>query len=208
MVYELYLEAVRTKVTRFEHASRLINGKELACAVGMAFQQAGLPMPEPEAGTEAENFQNESLKALEEKKVAAYVTDFPSDKVIGKEGVIAIPHLGASTPESEENCAYMAARQVKDFLENGNIKNSVNFPNCDMGICKAAGRITVLHRNIPNMIGQITAALASESINISDMTNKSRDKYAYTMVDVEQRADEETVERIRAIDGVLRVRAL
>ena len=102
----------------------------------------------------------------------------------------------------------MAVKEIMDYLENGNIRNSVNYPNCDMGICKAAGRITVLHRNIPNMIGQITAALASESINISDMTNKSRDKYAYTMVDVEQRADEETVERIRAIDGVLRVRAL
>ena len=95
-----------------------------------------------------------------------------------------------------------------DYLENGNIHNSVNYPNCDMGVCRTAGRITVLHKNIPNMIGQIAAALAAESINISDMTNKSRDKFAYTMVDVEQRADEETVERIRRIDGVLRVRVL
>ena len=147
-------------------------------------------------------------KALNSGKVKKYVTDFPNPRSVNMAGAVVIPHLGASTEESEDNCAKMAVKEIMDYLENGNIRNSVNYPNCDMGICKAAGRITVLHRNIPNMIGQITAALASESINISDMTNKSRDKYAYTMVDVEQRADEETVERIRAIDGVLRVRAL
>ena len=147
-------------------------------------------------------------EALNSGKVKKYVTDFPNPRSVNMAGAVVIPHLGASTEESEDNCAKMAVKEIMDYLENGNIRNSVNYPNCDMGICKAAGRITVLHRNIPNMIGQITAALASESINISDMTNKSRDKYAYTMVDVEQRADEETVERIRAIDGVLRVRAL
>ena len=123
-------------------------------------------------------------------------------------GAIVIPHLGASTEESEDNCAKMAVMEIMDYLENGNIRNSVNYPNCDMGVCKASARITVLHRNIPNIIGQITAILAGEGINISDMTNKSRDKFAYTMMDLEQCPNEETVERIGAVDGVLRVRVL
>ena len=102
----------------------------------------------------------------------------------------------------------MAVKEIMDYLENGNIRNSVNYPNWDMGVCRAVCRLTVLHRNIPNMIGQITAVLAAEGINISDMTNKSKDKFAYTMVDLEQKAAEEALERIRSIDGVLRVRAM
>ncbi len=147
-------------------------------------------------------------EALNSGKVKKYVTDFPNPKSVNMAGAIVIPHLGASTEESEDNCAKMAVQELMDYLENGNIRNSVNFPNCDMGVCKAASRLTVLHRNIPNMIGQITAVLAAEGINISDMTNKSRDKFAYTMVELEQKAEEEAVERIRAIDGVLRVRVL
>ena len=147
-------------------------------------------------------------EALREGKVKKYVTDFANPLVASTPNTLVTPHLGASTEESEDNCAVMAVQEIMDYLENGNIHNSVNYPNCDMGVCRTAGRITVLHKNIPNMIGQIAAALAAESINISDMTNKSRDKFAYTMVDVEQRADEETVERIRRIDGVLRVRVL
>lgn len=147
-------------------------------------------------------------EALNSGKVKKYVTDFPNPRSANMAGAVVIPHLGASTEESEDNCAKMAVQEMMDYLENGNIRNSVNYPNCDMGVCRAAGRLTVLHRNIPNMIGQITAVLAAEAINISDMTNKSRDRYAYTMVDLEQKPDEETVERIREIDGVLRVRAL
>lgn len=147
-------------------------------------------------------------KALKSGRVKRYITDFPNPKTVGMEGVIAIPHLGASTEESEDNCAKMAVKEIMDYLENGNIRNSVNYPNCDMGVCRAVCRLTVLHRNIPNMIGQITAVLAAEGINISDMTNKSKDKFAYTMVDLEQKAAEEALERIRSIDGVLRVRAL
>ena len=143
-------------------------------------------------------------EALNSGKVKKYVTDFPNPRSANMAGAVVIPHLGASTEESEDNCAKMAVKEIMD----GNIRNSVNYPNCDMGVCRAAGRLTVLHRNIPNMIGQITAVLAAEAINISDMTNKSRDRYAYTMVDLEQKPDEETVERIREIDGVLRVRAL
>lgn len=147
-------------------------------------------------------------EALNSGKVKKYITDFPNPKSVNMAGAVVIPHLGASTEESEDNCARMAVREMMDYLENGNIRNSVNFPNCDMGVCKAACRLTVLHRNIPNMIGQITAVLAAEGINISDMTNKSRDRFAYTMVELEQKAGEEAVERIRAIDGVLRVRVL
>lgn len=147
-------------------------------------------------------------EALNSGKVKKYITDFPNPKSANMAGAVVIPHLGASTEESEDNCAKMAVKEIMDYLENGNIRNSVNYPNCDMGVCRAVCRLTVLHRNIPNMIGQITAVLAAEGINISDMTNKSKDKFAYTMVDLEQKAAEEALERIRSIDGVLRVRAL
>ena len=147
-------------------------------------------------------------EALNSGKVKKYITDFPNPKSANMAGAVVIPHLGASTEESEDNCAKMAVKEIMDYLENGNIRNSVNYPNCDMGVCRAVCRLTVLHRNIPNMIGQITAVLAAEGINISDMTNKSKDKFAYTMVDLEQKAAEEAQERIRSIDGVLRVRAM
>ena len=147
-------------------------------------------------------------EALNSGKVKKYITDFPNPKSANMAGAVVIPHLGASTEESEDNCAKMAVKEIMDYLENGNIRNSVNYPNCDMGVCRAVCRLTVLHRNIPNMIGQITAVLAAEGINISDMTNKSKDKFAYTMVDLEQKAAVEAPERIRSIDGVLRVRAM
>ena len=146
--------------------------------------------------------------ALEAGKVRRYVTDFPNPKSVAMKNVIAIPHLGASTEESEDNCAKMAVEELMDYLENGNIRNSVNYPNCDMGICRAASRVAVLHLNVPNMIGQITGILASGNVNISDMTNKSRDKYAYTLLDLENPADEGMVEKLKAIKGVLRVRVI
>ena len=146
--------------------------------------------------------------ALETGKVRRYVTDFPNPKSVAMKNVIAIPHLGASTEESEDNCAKMAVEELMDYLENGNIRNSVNYPNCDMGVCHAASRVAVLHLNDPNMIGQITGILASGNVNISDMTNKSRDKYAYTLLDLENPAEEDMVEKLKAIKGVLRVRVI
>lgn len=146
--------------------------------------------------------------ALEAGKVARYVSDFPNPKVVHMKHVILTPHLGASTRESEDNCAVMAVQEITDYLENGNIKNSVNYPACDMGVCQASSRIAVLHMNIPNMIGQITAILAAQGVNISDMTNKSRDKYAYTLLDLEHKPEEATVEKLKAIEGVLRVRVV
>ncbi len=145
-------------------------------------------------------------KALAEGKVKKYVTDFPNPKVANMEGTIVIPHLGASTEEAEDNCAKMAVEEMMDYLDNGNIKNSVNYPACDMGVCRVAARVAIFHQNIPNMLGQITAILAAEHANISDMTNKSRDKFAYTLLDLENVPEKETMEKLAAIEGVLRVR--
>ena len=146
--------------------------------------------------------------ALKSGKLSRYVTDFPNDRTAKMEGVVAIPHLGASTEESEDNCAMMAVRQVKDYLENGNIVNSVNFPNCDMGICTKAGRITILHRNIPNTLSQYTGAVAADNINISDMLNRSRGEYAYTMLDLDHPTPPSVIERLQKMEGVLKVRVI
>ena len=151
---------------------------------------------------------DDMAEALKSGKVKKYVTDFPNPKSANMEGAIVIPHLGASTEESEDNCAKMAVLEIMDYLENGNIKNSVNYPACDMGVCKTASRVAVMHLNVPNMIGQITGTLAAGGINISDMTNKSRDKYAYTLMDLENIPDEMTVQKLNAIQGVLRVRVI
>ena len=144
--------------------------------------------------------------ALASGKVARYVTDFPNEKTANMPGCIAIPHLGASTEESEDNCAVMAAQQLRDFLENGNIKNSVNYPNCDMGQCRAASRVTLLHRNIPNSLGQFTAAIAGENINIDGLMNKSRGEFAYTMLDLDHSPSEAVLKQLSGMEGVLRVR--
>ena len=147
-------------------------------------------------------------EALKSGKVARYVTDFPNVKTANMPGCIAIPHLGASTEESEDNCAKMAVRQVMDYLENGNIVNSVNYPNCDMGICQAEGRITILHRNIPNSLSRFTTAMASENINIDGLVNKSRGDYAYTMLDLDHQPSEDVVRHLSQVEGVLRVRVI
>lgn len=147
-------------------------------------------------------------QALASGKVARYVTDFPNEKTANMPGCIAIPHLGASTEESEDNCAKMAVNQLMNYLENGNIVNSVNYPNCDMGICRAAGRITLLHRNIPNSLGRFTSAIASENVNIDGLMNKSRGEYAYTMLDLDRHPSAEVVEHLKNIEGVLRVRVI
>ena len=146
--------------------------------------------------------------ALRSGKVSRYVTDFPNEKTANMPGVIAIPHLGASTEESEDNCAKMAVRQVMDYLENGNIVNSVNFPNCDMGVCTKEARISILHRNIPNSLSRFTAVVAKENANISDLLNRSRGEYAYTMLDLDHTVSATAIEELKQIEGVLRVRVI
>ncbi len=146
--------------------------------------------------------------ALKAGKVAKYVTDFPNPKSANMEGVIAIPHLGASTEESEDNCAVMAVNEVRDYLENGNIKNSVNYPALDAGICATESRVTVLHKNIPNMLTQFTGTFSALNINIENMVNKSRGDFAYTVLDIVGSVTEENVKTLEAIDGVLKVRVL
>lgn len=148
------------------------------------------------------------VEALKEGKVKKYVTDFANPTVAGAPNTLVTPHLGASTEESEDNCAVMAVKQVRDYLENGNIKNSVNYPACDMGVCVSAGRIAINHRNVVNMIRQFTHVLGDAGVNISDLSNKSKGGYAYTMIDIEAPASQEIVDKLREIEGVLKVRII
>lgn len=146
--------------------------------------------------------------ALKSGKIKKYVTDFPNEKTAKFENVIAIPHLGASTEEAEDNCAIMAVKQLRDYLENGNIKNSVNYPNCDMGICQKSGRIAIHHKNVPNMLTKFTGAFSEKDINISDLINKSKGEYAYTLIDLDSPATEDLVEMIGEIKNVVKVRII
>ena len=148
------------------------------------------------------------VEALENGKVKKYVTDFANPVVAGAKNTLVTPHLGASTEESEDNCAMMAVRELRDFLENGNIHNSVNYPNCDMGVCTTVSRVAINHRNVVNMISQFASVMGSAGINISDMTNKSKGDYAYTLIDLESQATQELVDRLEAIDGVLKARII
>ena len=149
-----------------------------------------------------------AAEALESGKLRRYVTDFPNPKSAHMKNAIVFPHLGASTEEAEDNCAVMAVEELRDYLENGNIKNSVNYPNCSMGVCHAESRIAVLHRNIPNMLGQITGALAREGANIADLTNKVRGEYAYALIDLNSVPKQGTIEEIASIEGVCKVRVI
>ena len=144
--------------------------------------------------------------ALESGKVACYISDFPNAKTANMKGAIVIPHLGASTEESENNCAMMAVDEMQEYLDNGNIVHSVNYPDCDAGVCKTESRIACLHKNVPGMLGKLTAIMGEENINIANLTNKSKDKFAYTLLDIESRITDEALDRIRAIDGMCRVR--
>ena len=148
------------------------------------------------------------VEALKAGKVRKYVVDFPNPTTAGVENCIVIPHLGASTAESEDNCAVMAVREVIDYIENGNIAHSVNYPDCNMGVCTAAARIAILHKNIKNMIGQYSSVLGEAGANIADMTNKSRNDYAYSLLDLDAPISAEVVEKLAAIDGVLKVRVI
>lgn len=148
------------------------------------------------------------LKALESGKVRKYVTDFPSEKFLCLDKAICIPHLGASTRESEENCARMAVDQIMDYLENGNITNSVNFPNCSLGICTSQNRIAVLNKNVPAMLGKITGILADMNINISDLNNRSKGDLAYTLIDIDSEVDETALRKALNVNGIISIRVI
>ena len=146
--------------------------------------------------------------ALESGKVAKYVTDFPNPAVMKMPNVIATPHLGASTAESEDNCAVMAVDEIRNYMENGNIVNSVNYPNCDAGVCDTKGRITVCHKNVPAMLNRITNVFSEANINIAHMTNKSRGDYAYCIFDIDSESSTDVADKLSAVDGVLKVRII
>ena len=148
------------------------------------------------------------VAALAEGKLRSYVSDFPNPTTVGAKGCIVTPHLGASTAESEDNCAIMAVREIRDYLENGNIVHSVNFPDCSMGACTGAGRIGILHKNIKGMISQYATILGDADVNVSDMTNKAKGDYAYSLLDLDSPVTEEVLDQLRNIEGVLRVRVI
>ena len=148
------------------------------------------------------------VDALVAGQVKHYVTDFPTPVIAGVKGAIVIPHLGASTEESEDNCAVMAVKELRNYLENGNIRNSVNYPDCDMGLKGEHTRILLLHHNIPNMIGQFTKILAMDNMNIADLTNKSKGKYAYTMIDIDSPVPAGVIDELRKVGDVLKIRVI
>ena len=152
--------------------------------------------------------QKAMVEALRTNRIRHYVSDFPIPEIVNQRKAIVVPHLGASTKESEDNCAAMAVDEIRDYLENGNIHNSVNYPNCDMGVCQTAMRVTIIHRNIHNMLTQFTAAFGELGINIGRMSNVTRGEYGYAMMDLENTADDRAIEKIRRIDGVLKVRVI
>jgi D-3-phosphoglycerate dehydrogenase len=148
------------------------------------------------------------VKALAEGKIRRYVSDFPNPTTVGAAGCIVSPHLGASTEESEDNCAVMAVQEIRDYMENGNIKNSVNYPNCDMGVCETASRVAFLHKNEKGAISHFTALLGDAGVNIDNMSNKSKGDYAYTMMDVDAPVPEEVMEKIGSLPGVFKARVI
>lgn len=148
------------------------------------------------------------IEGLASGKIAGYATDFPSVKLANTKGVVAFPHLGASTTESEDNCAVMAVAEITDYLENGNIRNSVNFPACDMGVCSQAGRIAVLHKNVPNIISGLTTVFGQSGINIDKMMNQSRGEYAYSIIDIDKAGAKDIADEIATKEGILKVRVI
>lgn len=148
------------------------------------------------------------IEGLASGKIAGYATDFPSVKLANTKGVVAFPHLGASTTESEDNCAVMAAAEITDYLENGNIRNSVNFPACDMGVCSQEGRIAVLHKNVPNIISGLTTVFGQSGINIDKMMNQSRGEYAYSIIDIDKAGAKDIADEIATKEGILKVRVI
>ena len=151
---------------------------------------------------------DDMVAALESGKVKKYVTDIPTAKIAQAKNVVAFPHLGASTAESEDNCAVMAVNELVDFFENGNIKNSVNYPACDAGVCESAARYAICHKNVPNMLSQFTSAFSADGINIDNFVNKSRGEYAYSIIDASAASSDAMVAKLTAIEGVLKVRVV
>ncbi len=152
---------------------------------------------------------DEDMKeALASGKVSKYVTDFPNPAIAGVDNVITLPHLGASTAESEDNCAVMAVKQTIDFIENGNIKNSVNYPACDAGVCDTAARVCICHKNIPDMLTRFTSVFSKENINIANMVSKSRGDWAYTILDVDSKVEDASKTALEAVEGVVKVRVI
>ncbi|NLT48688.1 MAG: 3-phosphoglycerate dehydrogenase [Clostridiales bacterium] len=148
------------------------------------------------------------IEAIDRGFIRTYVTDFPNENYLGRDQIICIPHLGASTHESEDNCAVMAVEEIIDYLENGNIRNSVNFPSCSLGLCTTVARLVVLNKNIPSMLGRITGALADMNVNISDLINRSKGDYAVTMVDLDSRVDEQQLKKALSFDGIVSIRVI
>ena len=148
------------------------------------------------------------IAAIDSGKIHRYVSDFPNPTVAGRRGCITTPHLGASTAESEENCAKMAVDEMQDYLETGSITHSVNYPDCQLGVCQYTGRIAVFHKNVANMINYITEIMGRAGINIAEMTNKSRGQVAYTVIDIDNEITDETISQLEAVDGVFRVRVI
>ena len=147
-------------------------------------------------------------EALKSGRVKKYVSDFPNPTTAKMEGAIVLPHLGASTEEAEDNCAVMAVNEIRNYIENGNIINSVNYPNCDMGVCQTEGRVAACHKNVPAVISKITTVLGAAGINISSMSNQSRGDFAYSLLDIDKSAPESVVEELAAIEGVIKVRVV
>ena len=151
---------------------------------------------------------DDMIEALASGKVAKYVTDLPNAKIAGVDNVITLPHLGASTEESEDNCAVMAVKELRNYIENGNIINSVNYPACDMGVCTTTGRIAVCHKNVPAVISKITTILGDAGVNIDEMANKSRGDYAYSLFDVDKNVDDSVIDKLASIEGIIKVRVV
>jgi len=151
---------------------------------------------------------NDLLEAIKDGIVSCYVTDFPDEELLSNDNVIPLPHLGASTPEAEDNCAIMAVNQLKDFLEFGNVKNSVNFPDCELDKRGTSQRVIVANKNVPNMVGQITSILAADAINIADMINRNKGNYAYNIIDIDGEIPDNVIQKLKGIEGVVMVRKI
>ena len=184
------------------HAPATAETKGMFCAASFAKMKDGVRIINLSRADLVHS--QDMIKAIQSKKVACYVTDFPTDETAGIDGIIAIPHLGASTNESEDNCAVLAVQELIEFLENGNIKNSVNYPDASMPH-SGDSRICVLHRNIPNMLSQISSAVSAENINIENMLNRSKKEYAYTIVEINGKIPQNTLDALYAIDGIIRI---
>lgn len=184
------------------HAPATAETKGMFCAASFAKMKDGVRIINLSRADLVHS--QDMIKAIQSKKVACYVTDFPTDETVGVDGIIAIPHLGASTNESEDNCAVLAVQEMIEFLENGNIKNSVNYPDASMPH-SGDSRICVLHRNIPNMLSQISSAVSAENINIENMLNRSKKEYAYTIVEINGKIPQNTLDALYAIEGIIRI---